>query len=257
MYAFAAGRPVTLVLLLEWRSALAATVATATVNARITAVRHLVREAHRFGAISAEEETALLRIDGLPYRGSRIGNWLTKGQTTRLLSVPSGKDLRGRRNYCILAVLAGCAIRVSELAALEVETLQVRDGRWVLADMMGKGGRVRSVGVDRWVKQAIDAWTKAAKITEGKLIRRLTLDPEGLSEQAIWRIVNLAASKIGIARFGPHDLRRTCARLCRDNGADIEQIQFMLGHASVVTTQRYLGSTQNLKNCPNDNLLGA
>jgi len=254
LYAFAAGRAVTYPLLLEWRSAMAATLTTATVNARITAVRRLVREAYQSRMIGAEEERELLRIDGLPYRGSRIGNWLDKEQTRRILAVPSGKNLRGKRNYCILAVLTGCAIRVSELAALEVETIQMRDGRWVLADLLGKGGRVRSVGVDDWVKRAIDSWTKAAKITEGKLIRQLTLAPEGLSQQGIWDIVHKAAAKIGVPNFGPHDLRRTCARLCREKGGDIEQIQFMLGHASLVTTQRYLGSMQNLKTAVNDNL---
>lgn len=254
LYAFADGRAISLVLLQEWRLAMGATLSTATVNARLSAVRKLIYEARRTRKISLEEATDLLEIEGLPFHGSRMGNWLTVHQLRLLLSVPARKHPRGLRNYCILAVLAGCAIRLDELARLDVEIVQQRDGRWVLADLMGKGGRIRTVAVPGWVKLAIDGWTKAAKITEGRLIRQLTLNPEGLSTEGIRDIVQKAAQKIGVAKFGPHDLRRTCARLCKEQGADIEQIQAMLGHASIITTQRYLGTVQNLRNAPNDNL---
>lgn len=259
LYAFARrddGRykPITLVLLLEWRAEMSSRLAPATVNVRLSSVRHLIKEARRTGLVSPEEAWDLLQLDGLPFRGTRVGNWLTVEQTRRLLNLPSRKNHRGLRNYCILALLAGCALRVNELATLNVETIQQRDNRWVLADLPGKGGRVRTVAIPTWVKQAINGWTKAAKITEGRLIRQLTLGPEGLSTQGIWDIVSKAAAKIGVPHFGPHDLRRTCARLCREQGGEIEQIQAMLGHASINTTQRYLGTVQNLKNAVNDNM---
>ncbi len=254
VYAFAAGRKVTLGLLYDWRLAMSEKLSAATVNVRLTAVRKLVREAKRVGFIDDREANELLEIEGLPFRGTRVGNWLTLPQLRRLLSVPSRKDLRGLRNGCILSVLAGCALRLDELAMLEVENIQQRDGRWVIANLMGKGGRVRTVAVPAWAKQAIDAWTKAAKITEGRLIRQLTLKPEGLSTFAIREIVQKAAEKIGAKNFGPHDLRRTCARLCREAGGDIEQIQAMLGHASINTTQRYLGTVQDLRNAVNDRI---
>jgi integrase len=57
-----------------------------------------------------------------------------------------------------------------------------------------------------------------------------------------------------VDKLGPHDLRRTCAKLCRAAGGDLEQIQFLLGHASIQTTERYLGSRQNLKEAVNDRL---
>jgi integrase len=52
--------------------------------------------------------------------------------------------------------------------------------------------------------------------------------------------------------LAPHDLRRTCAKLCHVNGGELEQIQFLLGHASVLTTERYLGYKQNLEEPVND-----
>lgn len=57
-----------------------------------------------------------------------------------------------------------------------------------------------------------------------------------------------------ITELAPHDLRRTCAKLCRASGGDLEQIQFLLGHSSTQTTERYLGSRQNLREAVNDSL---
>jgi integrase len=57
-----------------------------------------------------------------------------------------------------------------------------------------------------------------------------------------------------VENFGAHDLRRTCAKLCRSRGGDLEQIKFLLGHSSIQTTERYLGSTQDLERAVNDDL---
>jgi integrase len=259
LYAFATRedgkiQPITPALLMEWRTTMAATLAPSTVNVRLNAVRTLIRTAARRELMPADEAMQLLDVGGLPFRGTRVGNWLTLDQTRRLLNLPNRKGLRGARNYCIFALLAGCALRLNELAALELATIQQRDGRWVLANLAGKGGRVRTVAIPVWVKQGIDNWLRQSRIKEGRLIRQLTLKPDGLSTKAIQDIVSKAAAKIGVKNFGPHDLRRTCARLCREKGGELEQIQEMLGHASLVTTQRYLGTVQNLKNAPNDNL---
>jgi integrase len=58
----------------------------------------------------------------------------------------------------------------------------------------------------------------------------------------------------GVPNLAPHDLRRTCAKLCRAAGGDLEQIQLLLGHASIATTERYLGSRLDLTNAVNDHL---
>jgi len=57
---------------------------------------------------------------------------------------------------------------------------------------------------------------------------------------------------LGLEHLAPHDLRRTCAKVCHVNGGELEQIQFLLGHASVLTTERYLGCKQNLEEPVND-----
>lgn len=253
--AYARGKPLNRTLLLKWRAAmLKRSLSSSTVNVRLSAIRNLLEEARRKGQLSAADAADMLRVDGVPRRGSRAGNWLTAGEAKLVLAVPERRGLRGKRNYCILALLLGCALRREELRDLQLETLQRREGRWVLADIEGKGGRVRTVAVPSWVKLAIDDWTKAAGITTGRIIRRLTFDAAGLSVNAIWSIVRASARTAGLHNIGPHDLRRTCAKLCRARGGALEQIQLMLGHASIQTTERYLGSTQDLARAVNDDL---
>jgi len=140
-------------------------------------------------------------------------------------------------------------LRRNELAMLDVETIQMREGRWVLADLCGKGRRIRKVAVPLWVKQGINAWMTAAKVEDGRLLRSIAKGGKlgkSLTDWAVWSVVEQSAKQIGIERFGAHDLRRTCAKLCRKAGGDLEQIKFLLGHSSIQTTERYLGSEQEI-----------
>ena len=68
----------------------------------------------------------------------------------------------------------------------------------------------------------------------------------------VWYVVRQCRRRVGLEHIAPHDLRRTCAKLCHSNGGELEQIQFLLGHASVLTTERYLGCKQNLGHPVND-----
>jgi integrase len=70
----------------------------------------------------------------------------------------------------------------------------------------------------------------------------------------LWQVVREAAGRAGIEKLAPHDLRRTCARLCHVGGGELDQIQFLLGHVSIQTTERYLGCKQKLQNAVNDRL---
>jgi integrase len=144
------------------------------------------------------------------------------------------------------------------LATLNVEDIQLGEGRWVIIDLRGKGGRIRTVTIPIWVKHEIDAWISAAKIEKGRLLRRLSksgkIVGDELGDWAIWLVVEQSSKQIGIEHFGAHDLRRTCAKLCRKNGGDLEQIKFLLGHSSIQTTERYLGSEQDIEVSVNDNL---
>jgi site-specific recombinase XerD len=73
-----------------------------------------------------------------------------------------------------------------------------------------------------------------------------------LSEKVIWQLIHPYAEAAGVAGTAAHDSRGTCAKLCRAEGGELEQIQMLLGHASIQTTERYLGTKQDLVNAPND-----
>ncbi len=172
--------------------------------------------------------------------------------------MPDRQKLKGKRDYAVLALLVGCGLRRRELAGLAVEDIQLRENRWVIADLCGKGGRIRTVAVPVWVKQGINAWVTAARIEEGRLFRSIKKGGkkigDTLGDWAVWSIVEQSAKQIGIEHFGAHDLRRTCAKLSRKNSGDLEQIKFLLGHASIQTTERYLGSEQEIEVAVNDDL---
>lgn len=246
-------------LLLEYRAAMVEKgLSPSTINVRLAAIRKLISEAKKNGVLDAEQTSQMTDIPNVRQQGARMGNWLTREQAKELLAVPDRSTLKGKRDYCLLALLVGCALRRRELASLSIEDIQQREGRWVIADLRGKGGRSRTVAVPIWVKQGIDAWTSGAAIEKDRLLRPISKagKPRGteLSDWAIWSVVETSAKQIGIERFGAHDLRRTCAKLCRKAGGDLEQIKFLLGHSSIQTTERYLGSEQDIAVAVNDNI---
>jgi integrase len=257
LFQFCASRPLSGSLLMEWRAGMES-LSPSTINVRLSAVRKMVGEARRVGMIGLEEAASLTDIPNISQKGTRLGNWLTREQAKVLLAVPDRSTLKGKRDYVILALLFGCALRRNELAELHVETIQQREGRWVLADLEGKGRRVRTVAIPIWVKQGINAWITAAEIEDGRLLRSVSksgkVNRETLSDWAVWSVVEQSSKQIGMEHFGAHDLRRTCAKLCRKNGGDLEQIKFLLGHSSIQTTERYLGSDQEIIVAVNDNL---
>jgi len=107
-----------------------------------------------------------------------------------------------------------------------------------------------------WVKVAIDAWTSGGGVVDGHVFRPVNrsgcVTGERLGEKVVWQMLRQYAAAVGVPGIAPHDLRRTCAKLCRAAGGELEQIQLLLGHASVQTTERYLGTRQDLVHAPND-----
>jgi len=242
-----------------WRVALEARgLGPVSINVRLTAVRKLAAEAADNGLLAPELASGIARVKGVASKGVRVGNWLTVAQAQALLNVPDATTGKGLRDRAVLAVLLGCGLRRSEMAALTMSHVQQRDGRWCIVDLVGKQGRVRTVPMPTWVKVAIDAWTTAAGITDGAIIRPVArggqVQATALSEKVIWQLLRGYAAAAGVPGIAPHDLRRTCAKLCRAAGGELEQIQMLLGHASVQTTERYLGTRQDLAHAPNDGI---
>ena len=227
-----------------------------TLNQQLAAVRRLAHEAADAGLLSPELAAGISRVKGVKQLGFRSGNWLSAEQSSEVLKRARGDTMRAKRDYAMLAMLFGCGFRRSELVGLELDDMQMRQGHWAVVDLVGKGGHIRTVPIPNWVKAALDQWTRAANIAEGKIFRRVARKGKvwgkGLSQNVVWYVVRTCCQKAGLEHIAPHDLRRTCAKLCHDRGGELEQIQFLLGHASVQTTERYLGCKQNLGHPVND-----
>jgi site-specific recombinase XerD len=229
-----------------------------TINVRLAAVRRLAYEAADTGLLSPDLAAGIRRVKGAKKLGMRLGNWLTVEEARSLWQLPNIHSVKGKRDRAILAMLLGCGLRRRELVDLNFDHIQRREDHWAIVDLVGKGGHIRTVPMPDWVKQMIDDWRSAAQITHGRVFRcvcrRGSVWGTKITEKVVWHIVKEYAGQLGIAKLAPHDLRRSCARFCHNSGGELEQIQFLLGHVSVQTTEKYLGCKQRLRGAVNDRI---
>jgi site-specific recombinase XerC len=231
--------------------------AASSINVRLAAIRRLALEACDNSLLAPGLAAGISRAKGPKRNGVRLGNWLTAEQAVQLMTAPDPSRLKGIRDRAILALLLGSGLRRSELANLDVEQFQQRQDRWLIVDLIGKQGRIRSVPIPPWAHAAVTHWQAAAGINEGALFRAVSrhgrVQASRISPQAVFHCVRLHADLIHIAAT-PHDLRRSFAKLAHLGRAPLEQIQLSLGHASLVTTEIYLGVSQAISDAPCDHL---
>src|SRR5271168_912945 len=177
-----------------WRVALEARgLGPISINVRITAVRKLAVEAADNGLLAPELASGITRVKGVASKGVRCGNSLSLKQAQTLLNAPDATTTKGLRDRAILAVLLGCGLRRSEVAALTMGHVQQRDGRWCVVDLVGKHGRVRTIPMPTWVKVAIDTWTTATGIVAGPVFRPVNRGGQAqeaaLNEKVVWQLL--------------------------------------------------------------------
>ena len=128
----------------------------------------------------------------------------------------------------------------------------------MIAELVGKGGHVRTVPIPTWVKSKVDAWMAAAAITHGPVFRAINKAGRVLGRRDVSQGVMGCRPRRGGARrdrqAGPTRPAAHLRRLCHLAGGELDQIQFLLGHVSIQTTERYLGCKQKLRIAVNDRL---
>lgn len=231
--------------------------APATINRAMSAIRKLATEAADNGLIDPALATGISRVKGVKAAGVRVGNWLTLQQAQDLLNAPNTGSMKGTRDRAILAVMLGCGLRRSEVATLTWENVQQREGRWVIVDLIGKGKRVRTVPMPSWAKAALDAWRVELALHYERVFLPVNrgghIGGSSMTPQAVRDVVAEYSARLALG-VAAHDLRRTFAKLAHKGGSGLDQIQLSLGHASITTTERYLGVSQDLTDAPCDRL---
>lgn len=227
-----------------------------------SAIKRFARELYYQQLIPFEAWQGINDIKGEKVHKAKAPNWLTLRQLQELMSLPP-MTLHGARDRALLATVAGCGLRRAELCSLKISSIEQRSGRWVFI-VIGKGGKLRIVPIPNGIKVVIDEWLELRSKHYGEwkvpadsylfipVLQGGTIKERQLHDHTIYDTVKLYGEALGVLSLAPHDLRRTYARLTRELGADIDQIRYVLGHASIDTTQLYIGDNQRLDKSPGD-----
>jgi len=211
--------------------------APASLARKLTALRGLARFLVR-EKIRDDDFTDLLSG---PKLTRRIPGTLTPEEIGRLLAAPTGGDARALRDRALLELFYSSGLRVSELAGLTLQQVNLEQG---FLRVFGKGSKERVVPIGGRAADAMTTYLASGRpqLVKPKTGSQLFLNPRGtaLSRVALWMIVKQNAQRAGITKnVKPHGLRHSFATHLLGGGADLRAIQEMLGHASISTTQIY------------------
>ncbi|MCI0569322.1 MAG: site-specific tyrosine recombinase XerD [Myxococcaceae bacterium] len=210
---------------------------------RRSQARHLaaIRMFHRF--LVSEKLATVDPTEDLdtPRGPKKLPVFLNLDEVEQLLAAPDTKTPSGVRDRAILELFYATGLRVSELAALTVNDVQLNAGYLVA---MGKGRKERIVPVGTRAKEALEAWLEGPRelLLHGRRSRALFVNARGtaLTRVGLWGLVKRHALAAGIRiPLSPHKLRHSFATHLVERGADLRAVQAMLGHADLATTQIY------------------
>ena len=231
-------RSVTRVQAGEWVQSLNGRVCSPASQARkLTALRGLARFLVR-EKIRDDDFTELLAA---PKLSRRIPGTLTPDEVGRLLAAPTGGDARALRDRALLELFYSSGLRVSELAGLSLQQIDLEQG---FIRVFGKGSKERVVPVGGQAANAVTTYLVSGRpqLVKPRTGSQLFLNNRGaaLSRVMLWKLVKKYAARAGITKkVKPHGLRHSFATHLLTGGADLRAIQEMLGHASISTTQIY------------------
>lgn len=180
--------------------------------------------------------------------------WLTKQEQYALLraalkEVQSG-DLRAkgdkaaagyvwpRRDRAIIVLMLNAGLRLSEVAALDVDDLVIKPRSGEVRVRMGKGNKTRTVPLNKDARAAVQEWLEVRPSAEGKAVFLSQKGKERLTARAIARRVEEIGTQAGL-NITPHQLRHSLAKNMVDEGVSLDQVRMALGHESMDTTKRY------------------
>jgi integrase/recombinase XerD len=222
----------------EWaRSLSTARYTVASLARKLSALRMLARFLVR-EKIRPDDFSALLSG---PKPQRKIPHTLSESEVGRLLTVADGGGPRALRDRALLELFYSSGLRVSELAALTLQQIDLQQG---FLRVFGKGAKERVVPVGGKACEALATYLASGRphLVKPRTGSQFFLNKNGtaLSRVALWMIVKAHAKRAGLHQnVKPHALRHSFATHLLTGGADLRAIQEMLGHASISTTQIY------------------
>jgi integrase/recombinase XerD len=203
---------------------------------RLSALKSFFRFLVMSGLLE-KNPTSLLQT---PSTWRTLPNVLTPSEVEALLLVPPLEKPQGLRDRAMLEVLYATGLRVSELANLMLENINLEEGFLVC---FGKGGKERVVPVGRTACEFTSRYIAEVRplfVRSGSVFLFLTRRGKNFTRQGVWKILRDYAAKAGLAgKVHPHILRHSFATHLLERGADLRSVQLMLGHSQVTTTQIY------------------
>lgn len=210
------------------------------VNKHLSALKGVLKQAWLLGHMSAEDYLRIKEIGG--DNGSRLppGRTIHPDEHAAIQAACAGDDPVDVRDAAIVEVLRSTGLRRHELAKAKVEDYDA--GERCLR-VIGKGDKEREVFLYPSAADALARWINLANLRTGPLIRRIdrhgNIKDTGISPAAISDRVEQRRRRAGVAPMATHDHRRTLAGDMFDSGADVSQVQRILGHSRADTTLLY------------------
>lgn len=192
------------------------------------------------------------------HKGTKAHTWLSQAQVKDITSL-CGADGIGLRDWIVLGLLLGAGLRRDELAGLTFNAIKqqpTRGGKLrTVLEVTGKGDKSRVIPISKILSERLNAWREI--VNGGNIARSVTKGKnkqigDSLSPIGIFKIVNAYGAQIGKPELAPHDLRRTYAQLGYEAGVPLTQLQTLLGHESINTTQKYLDLNLDLETTVSD-----
>lgn len=225
--------------------------AVSSVNMALSALRGVAQTAFNLNCLAAETLARIRAVKRVNGDNQRKGRPLSREEVRALIQAAKRHPQRIRccRDAAIVMTLCGAGLRAGELVSLERRDYD----NGILTVRQGKGRKYREIHVAAAVDKAIRAWIKAsgAKEAGDALFNSIQRNGKGVSHAltttGLTGILAQLQQDSGIARFTPHDMRRTFITRLLDQGVDINTVRQLAGHSDVSTTTRYDYRVESVK----------
>jgi len=199
---------------------------------KLAVLRSFFKYLRREGLVRANPASLV----NIPRQEKPLPAFLTIDQAAALMESPTEQDRFFMRDRAILETFYSTGIRLSELAGLNLEDIDLDSG---LVRIRGKGKKERIVPIGSKAIEALKKYLEIRGVQSNGQALFLNRSGDRLTTRSVERVVKRYTNRMGLPEVSPHGLRHSFATHLLEDGADLRAIQELLGHSSISTTQRY------------------